>query len=272
MSAEETLKTSRELEREERKRKRDDGGAQDVDDVEVAGSAVMHGEVEGWAGAEVDGDELNPEQVKMGRKDELEFMIKKLDMFEFGTCEEAMSRGGKQPTTKWVDRWKSDDEGGRFVRCRLVGRDFKVKGVEEREDLFAAMPPLQSKKLMFRMVAAVREQRRRRALEEVKLMFIDVKKVHLYVRYEGEEWVELPEEFWECGKCSRLRRWLYGMRTGTAGWEEAYAEKLEGEGFHRGKRKRPRCSSTHKRQYGSWWMATTSLTVGRRSSRRSRRR
>ena len=41
----------------------------------------------------------------------------------------------KQPTTtKWVDRWKADDQGGRFVRCRLVGRDFKVKGVEERED------------------------------------------------------------------------------------------------------------------------------------------
>ena len=45
------------------------------------------------AGAEVDGDELDPEQVKMGRKEELEFMIKKLDMFEFGTYEEAVSRG-----------------------------------------------------------------------------------------------------------------------------------------------------------------------------------
>ena len=62
------------------------------------------------------------------------------------------------------------------MRCRLVGRDFKVKGVEEGEDLFAVMPPLESKKLMFRMVAAVRRQRRRRVLEEVKLMFIDVKK------------------------------------------------------------------------------------------------
>ena len=93
----------------------------------------------------MDSDELDPEQVKMGRKEELEFMIKELDMFEFGTYEEAVSRGGKQPTTtKWVDRWKADDKGGRFVRCSLVGRDFKAKGVEEREDLFAAMPPLES--------------------------------------------------------------------------------------------------------------------------------
>ena len=121
------------------------------------------------------------------------------------------------------------------MRCRLVGRDFKVKGVEEREDLFAAMPPLEAKKLMFRMVAAVRGQRRRRGLEEVKLMFIDVKKAHLYARCEEEEWVQLPEEFWEYGKYARLRRWLYGMRKAAAEWEEEYAGKLESEGFRRGK-------------------------------------
>ena len=150
VSAEETVKILRKLEREERKRKRDDGEEQDVDDVEVASYVVneemMNGEVEGW------------EQMEMGRKEELEFVIKKLDMFEFGTYEEAVSRGGKQPM-KWVDRGKADDKGGRFVRCSLVGRDFKAKGVEEREYLFAAMPPLESKKLMFRMVATVREQR-----------------------------------------------------------------------------------------------------------------
>ena len=40
VSAEETMKILRKLEREERKRKRHDGGAHDVDDVEVAGYAV----------------------------------------------------------------------------------------------------------------------------------------------------------------------------------------------------------------------------------------
>ena len=72
-------------------------------------------------------------------------------------------RGGKHPTTtKWLDRWKADVKGGCFVRCRLVGRNFKVEGVEKREDVFAAVTRLESKKLMFRMVAAAREQRRRR--------------------------------------------------------------------------------------------------------------
>ena len=57
------------------------------------------------------------------------------------------------------------------------------------------MPPLESKKLMFRMVAGARGQRRRKKLEEVKLMFIDVRKAHLNAVCDEEEWVELPEEF-----------------------------------------------------------------------------
>ena len=121
-------------------------------------------------------------------------MVKKLDMFEFGTYEGAVSTGSKQPMTmKWVEGWKADDNGGRFVRCRLVGRDFKVKGVEEREDLFAAMPSLESKKLVLRMVAAVRVQQWRRGLEEVKLMFLDVRRAPLNAMCEEDEWVEFEE-------------------------------------------------------------------------------
>ena len=73
------------------------------------------------------------------------------------------------------------------------------RGVEEREDLFAAMPPLESKKLIFRMVAGMRGQRKKRGLAEMKLMFIDVRKAHLNAVCEEEEWVELPEEFGNMG-------------------------------------------------------------------------
>ena len=104
-----------------------------------------------------------------------------------------------------------------------MGRDFKRKGIEEREDFFGAMPPLESKKLVFRMVAGVRGQPRRNGLVKVKLMFIDVRKAHLNAVCEEEEWVELPEDFWEHGKYARLRRWVYGMRKAATGWEEDYA-------------------------------------------------
>ena len=154
----------------------------------------MHfGEEEEWC---YDEEWLDPKQVKAGRSDEVQFMVKKLDMFEFGSYEEAVRRGGKKPTTtRWVEGWKNDDSGGRFVRCRLVGRDFKTKGGKEQEELFAAMPPLEAKKLVFRMTARVRGVRRRKGLEEIKLMFIDVRKARLNARCDEEEWVELPEEF-----------------------------------------------------------------------------
>ena len=62
-----------------------------------------------------------------------------------GECE-AMT--GKQPvTTKWVRVNKGAD-----VRARLVARDFKIKN-DDRGDLFAAMPPLEGKKMLFRMAA-----------------------------------------------------------------------------------------------------------------------
>ena len=94
------------------------------------------------------GDELDQDMVRAGREEEVRYMIEKLDMFEFGTWEEAVERsGGKAPTTtKWVEGWKVGDDGERFVRSRLVGRDFKPQGEGVREDLFAAMPPLEAKK------------------------------------------------------------------------------------------------------------------------------
>ena len=163
VSEEKTEKFLRKLDRREKKRKEREGGQDDeegINEVRVAGHVVneevmeVTAEADQWGEIEDSEDELDPKQVTIGRQEELEFMVGRLSMFEFGSYEEAIQRGGKEPTTtKWVEGWKADDKGGRFVRCRLVGRDFKKKGTEEREDLFAAMPPLESKKLMFRMVA-----------------------------------------------------------------------------------------------------------------------
>ena len=239
----EMRKALREMDKQGRaKRRRSEADDKDevMGEITIGGHAVNEeatgGAEEDWEEADVDGDELDPEQVEAARKEELEFMIKKLDMFEFGTYEEAISRGGKEPTTtKWIDGWKADEKGGRFVRSRLVGRDFKGKNKEEREDLFAAMPPLETKKLLFRMVAAARGQRRRKGAKEMKLMFIDVRKAHLNAKCDEEEWVALPEECWGMGRYARLKRWLYGMRKAAAGWEEEYANKLVDVGFERGR-------------------------------------
>ena len=61
---------------------------------------------------------------------------------------------GRPPvSTKWVEVDKGTAEKP-DVRCRLVARDFRVKGEGHRDDLFAAMPPLEAKKLLFKMAAA----------------------------------------------------------------------------------------------------------------------
>ena len=68
-----------------------------------------------------------------------------------------------------------------------------------RNNLFAAMPPLEAKKALFAFVAEVREKRRAQGHDEVKLMFVDVKKAHLNAKCDEEEWVELPDEFKKMG-------------------------------------------------------------------------
>ena len=159
--------------------KKESGKSQEV--VEVA-EVEVNEEEEQWMTEEEsrqveEGCDLDPEQVRQGREEEIKYIIKILKMFEFESWEEATSKAGKMPTTtKRVDRNKKDDNGETFVRYRLVARDFKPKHEGPSDDLFAAMPPLEAKKALFAFVAGVREKRLTQGDEEVKLMFVDVKK------------------------------------------------------------------------------------------------
>ena len=172
------------------------------------------------------GEELDPEKLKAGIKDEMDFM-EKIGMFEDATEQECWERTGAAPTsTRWVHGKKLLDSGEDIVRARLVGRDFNT-GRGTREDLFAATPPLEGLKLLFR-AAMVREE----GEEETKLMFIDVRKAHLIPRCEEDVYVRLPEEFGF--KVVKLRRWLYGMRKAANRWEDHYTRKLREAGFIQG--------------------------------------
>ena len=87
-----------------------------------------------------------------------------------------------------------------------MARDFKSRREGPRDDLFAAMPPLEAKKALFAYVAGVREKRRGQGQDEVKLIFIDVERAHLTAKRDEEEWVDLPDEFMKFGKYGRLKR------------------------------------------------------------------
>ena len=107
------------------------------------------------------GEYLDPELARRARLEEIQFM-KKIGLFEEVPVEQCCEMIGKDPiTTKWVDIDKGTVDRP-DVRCRLVARDFKPKGERDRGDLFAAMPPLESKKLLFQK--AIKENSRNRAV------------------------------------------------------------------------------------------------------------
>ena len=124
-----TVRCLQELDKIENKK--ESGKVQEV--VVVAEVEVNEEEEEEWMTEEEsrrgdEGGDLDPEQVRQGLQEEMNYMIKALKMFEFGSWEDVTSRTSKMPTTtKWVDRAKKDDNGNMFVRCRLVARDFKPK-------------------------------------------------------------------------------------------------------------------------------------------------
>ena len=82
-----------------------------------------------------------------------------------------------------------------------MARDFQPKREGSRDDLFAAMPAVEAKKVFYSgSLQGMREKRRVQGHDEVKLMFVDVRKAHLNVKCDDEELVELPDEFktnWE---------------------------------------------------------------------------
>ena len=186
---------------------------------------------EQWEG---DNEELDSEKVDEARGEEVGFM-QGIGVWVKSTNEECWEMTGKAPvTTKWVDINKGRD-GEVNVRSRLVARGFKVKGDDRQFEVFAAMPPVEAKRLLFRMAmmdGAIGGDVRRGV---VKLLFIDIKKAHLNGKLAEDEYayVMLPSE--AGGGVGRLRRWLYGMRPAASAWEEDYSKNLESIGFKRGK-------------------------------------
>ena len=90
------------------------------------------------------GENLDFGMVNAAREEEVTFM-KKILLYDEVWVEECREDTGKAiVSAKWVDLNKGS-QGTPDVRCRWVARDFKPKGDKDREDLFAAMPPLEAK-------------------------------------------------------------------------------------------------------------------------------
>ena len=83
---------------------------------------------------------------------------------------ECWKETGRQPIGKrWVDINKGDEDNPEY-RGRLVAHEIKV---DKREDLLAATPPLEAKKMLVSIAASSRGMRQG---ERMKLDFVDARR------------------------------------------------------------------------------------------------
>ena len=75
--------------------------------------------------------------------------------------------------------------------------------LNKREDLFAATPPLEAKKMLFSLYASK---------EKMCLDFIDVSRAYFHAKARRKLYVELPPEDAEEGMCGKLEKSMYGTR------------------------------------------------------------
>ena len=170
---------------------------------------------------DITGSKLDKEAATEARITEMTF-FKELGVY---------SRVLKQPwvkiiATKWLDINKGDAENPN-LRARLVGCE--LKACEQRDDLFAATPPLESLKAVLSLCAS-RQARR----NPHRIMSIDVKRAYFYAPATRAIYIRIPKEDWEDGdefKVGKLNLSLYGTRDAAPNWSRTYTEFLTEIGF-----------------------------------------
>jgi len=193
------------------------------DAVEEGNQDIMES-YETWD--DVSGKPLDTSMVKRARKDELE-EFQKHGVYHKVPIKECWDKTGKAPLgIRWIDINKGDDKDPEY-RSRLVAKEIKM---DKREDLFAATPPLEAKKILFSMAVTDNGNR----AKPLKLDFIDVRRAYFHARAKREVFIELPEEDMEMGMCGKLDKSMYGTRDAAQNWETEYTAFLTGIGMRQG--------------------------------------
>ena len=178
------------------------------------------------------GEWLEGDMVREARKEEME-EFKKHEVYIKVPMQECYERTGAAPIgTRWVDINKGDKIHPEY-RSRLVAQEINV---DKREDLFAATPPLEAKKILMSLAVTEGVGYRKGGKDKgMKLDFIDVRRAYFHARARREVYVKLPAEDSEEGMCGKLNKAMYGTRDAAQNWEYAYIEWLESIAFRRGR-------------------------------------
>jgi hypothetical protein len=180
------------------------------------------GEASGYFVDDNTGIKLSDKLVNEGRMLEMK-TFREMGVYEYVLKSEAVkSVNGKLVGVRWVDSLKGD-----IVRSRLVAQEFA--GKDDRDDLFAATPPLSATKFVISEVAS----KSNRGSNEWKLMVLDVKRAFLYGNIQEEIYVHLPAEdpMHGLGYVGRLVKAMYGTRAAPQVWQEVVRQNMTAIGF-----------------------------------------
>ena len=171
------------------------------------------------------GEKLDAELVKKARAEEMK-EFEKYGVYKKVSMSECYAETNKEPIgVRWVDVNKGDAKKPEY-RSRLVAQEIKK---DKRPDLFAAMPPLEAKRLLYSMMMSGDEK------EGITMDFIDVRRAYLHAKAIRDVYIKLPDEDHEEGMCGKLIKALYGTRDAAQCWEREYVKFMTRIGFVCGK-------------------------------------
>ena len=113
-------------------------------------------------------------------------------------------------------------------RSRYVAQEIKR---DKREDLFAATPPLEAKRILFSAAMTKGIGYMRDRSMGMKIDFIDIKRAYFHAKARRKVYVKLPDEDYDEGKCGLMNKSMYGTRDAAQNCEEEYTEFLLSFGF-----------------------------------------
>ena len=132
---------------------------------------------------DVSGQMLDTELVRAARAEEMQ-VFKDHDVYTKVLIDEAWRVSGKAPIgTRWIDINKGDDATPEY-RSRLVAQEFA--GKQDREDIFAATPPLFATKAVISDAASQGDF----GFGNRVLQVIDVKTAFLYGEIKDKVYIE----------------------------------------------------------------------------------
>ena len=106
---------------------------------------------------------------------------------------------------------------------------------DKREDLFAATPPLEAKKLLFsKAVTEGIGYEPGKPEEGMKIDFIDISRAFFQADAIRKVYVQLPQEDYQEGMCGKFGKSMYGTRDAAQNWSDTYVRLMEKIGFTKG--------------------------------------